>query len=171
MPIEEIDPKTAKAWLDADEAVLMDVREAGEFRSEHIAGARHHALGGVCCAALPATDKKIIVHCLRGGRGRNACTKLQAEDNQRVLYHMAGGLQAWKEAGLPTERGARKLLPLDRQVQLTIGILLIGLSILVLTGAAAYVYGTLLIGCGLFVAGATGFCGLARLIAKMPWNK
>jgi hypothetical protein len=27
------------------------------------------------------------------------------------------------------------------------------------------------VGAGLFMAGATGFCGMARLLAVMPWNR
>jgi hypothetical protein len=80
-------------------------------------------------------------------------------------------MEAWVAAGLPVEKGATRVLPLMRQVQLVIG-LVSG------TGAALAVWKhplfaliPLFMSAGLVFAGATGYCGLALLLARMPWNR
>src|SRR5262249_20310665 len=68
-------------------------------------------------------------------------------------------------------REGRKRLPVDRQVQLIAGsvvLLGVGLGVLVhpwFLGLAAF------IGAGLTFAGATGTCGMALLLLRMPGNR
>ena len=82
-----------------------------------------------------------------------------------------GGLEAWKSAGLPTRTDRKAPLEMMRQVQIAAGGLVligVGLGLLVhpgFFGLAAFV------GAGLTFAGATGFCGMARLLALAPWNR
>jgi hypothetical protein len=81
-----------------------------------------------------------------------------------------GGMNAWRKAGLPVREG-RKRLPVDRQVQLIAGsMVLAGVALGVLVspwflGLAAF------FGAGLPFAGATGTCGLALVLMKLPWNR
>ena len=170
MEIKQIDPKTAKKWLDDGEAVFIDVREPAEHALQKISGSKLQPLGSVCCSALPKSNKKIIVHCQKGGRGNTACNKLMAENSGADIYNLEGGIEAWKQAGLPVVESGKKFLPLDRQVQLTIGLgVLIG-SILAYVVDVKFALLTGFFGAGLTFAGLSGFCGLARIIAKMPWN-
>ena len=173
MPIQTIDAPTLKRWLDSGEAVLIDVREPGEHASCHIAGATLLPVGSVCKSALPKAyeGKKLVVHCLKGGRGSTACEKLLAEDSALTLYNLEGGIGAWQAAGFDVACTGKKHLPLDRQVQLTIGVMLFTASLLGYLLSPAWFALTGLIGIGLMVAGLTGFCGLARIMAKMPWNQ
>ncbi|MFI4984161.1 MAG: rhodanese-like domain-containing protein [Rickettsiales bacterium] len=172
MPLKTIDAKTLKKWLDNDEAVLVDVREPAEHAAENISGATLLPLSGVSKSALPSTvGKKLVIHCLKGGRGNSACEKLLAEDPNLDLYNLEGGITAWKAAGLTVASSGKKFLPLDRQVQLTLGLLLITFSVLGTIFSPVWFLLTGLIGVGLAIAGFTGFCGLARIIAKMPWNQ
>ena len=82
-----------------------------------------------------------------------------------------GGLDAWKAHGLPVKADRAQPIELMRQVQMTAGgLILIGAALGLLVhpafwGLAAFV------GAGLFLAGATGFCGMARMLAVMPWNR
>ena len=75
------------------------------------------------------------------------------------------------DAGLPVNRGASRVLPLMRQVQITVGFLSAVGAALALTVNPRFALIPLVVGCGLLFAGLTGFCGLALLLAKMPWNK
>jgi hypothetical protein len=68
-------------------------------------------------------------------------------------------------------RGESRVLPLMRQVQITVGFLSAAGAALALTVNLRFALIPLIIGCGLLFAGLTGFCGLAVLLAKMPWNK
>ena len=171
MKFTNISPAEAHTLVAQGEAQLIDVREPGEFSSKHIEGATLLPLGKITANDLPKTDKKIIIYCLRGGRGSSACTKLIDEDSTLTIYNVEGGITAWEQAGFPVKIGHRKVLPLDRQVQLTIG------SAVLLGSAATYFIDPnfLIIpaffGAGLTFAGASGFCGLARVMAMMPWNK
>ena len=82
-----------------------------------------------------------------------------------------GGTQAWIDAGLPVNRGQSRVLPLMRQVQIVVGSLSAAGALLALTVNPLFALLPLVIGSGLLFAGLTGFCGLALLLAKMPWNK
>lgn len=171
MTIKHVDAHTAKQWLDAHEAILIDVREPMEHASQKITGAQLHPVADICSQALPETDKKILIHCQKGMRGSNACQKLMAENEALEVYNIEGGIEAWKKAGLPVEESDKKTLPLDRQVHLTIGLCVLIFSLLGYFVNSTFVLVAAFFGAGLANAGLTGWCGLARLIAKMPWNR
>lgn len=172
MALKTIDAKTLKSWLNNNEAVLVDVREPAEYAAENITGATLLPLGSLSKAALPpCAGKKLVIHCRKGGRGGSACEKLLAEDPALDIYNLEGGIEAWRAAGLTVASSGKAFLPLDRQVQLTIGLLLITGSVLGALFSPAWFVLTGLIGAGLTVAGLTGFCGLALVMAKMPWNQ
>jgi rhodanese-related sulfurtransferase len=167
-----IDATTVKSWLDRGEAVLVDVREPAEFAAEHIAGAHSVPLSRLSWEALPEhAGKKLVMQCLRGARGGNACASLLKHQGDAEMYNLDGGLDAWKAVGLPTVKGTQRVLPLDRQVQLTIGIVLLTGFLLGQMVSASFFWLMAFFGAGLTFAGATGFCGLAMLLARMPWNK
>jgi rhodanese-related sulfurtransferase len=169
MAVKVVDAATLHRWLNDGSAMLVDVREPAEYRARHIAGARPIPLGKIDAGRLPSSGR-IVIHCLKGGRGASACEKLLRQNPALEIYNLAGGIDAWAAAGLPVRTG-RFVLPLDRQVQLTIGIILLVLTSLSLTVSPLFVVGAGVVGLGLSVAGATGFCGLARLMAWAPWNK
>lgn len=99
----EVGPADLKAMLAQGEAMLIDVREPGEFAAEHIAGAVNVPLSSFDPTRLPAAaGKTIVLQCAAGRRSGMAlerCAQAQAE----IDTHLAGGLSAWKSAGLPVE--------------------------------------------------------------------
>ncbi len=109
MTIENIDPATLKKWLESEKAVLVDVREPAEYDAEHIEGAALIPLGRIRRSALPAHDgRKLVVMCKMGGRGQSACQRLRAEMSaHETIYHLEGGILAWKQAGLPVSKKER----------------------------------------------------------------
>jgi len=168
-------PRAAE-WLAAGDAILIDVREPDEFRAEHVAAAASLPLQSV--AGLPRTltippDRKIVVHCLKGGRGEQACLTLADILPGREIYNLEGGIIAWKQAGLPvvgTAAGAGAP-SIFRQVQMIVGtlvLLCVVLGFLGLTYAFALAG---LFGFMLAFAGISGWCGLALLLQRMPWNR
>jgi rhodanese-related sulfurtransferase len=172
MPIKTIDAATLKRWMDAGEAVIVDVREPAEHTAEKIEGATLVPLGTVCKQGMPHCEgKKLVVHCRSGKRSASACEKLLAEDPSLEIYNLEGGISAWAAAGHEVASSGKFFLPLDRQVQLTIGVMLIAGSVLGYLFSPAWLLLTGFIGGGLTMAGLTGFCGLAMIIAKMPWNQ
>lgn len=170
MTVQNIDVQTAKQWLDNNEAILIDVREPAEHAAQKIPNAALHPVGSICCSGIPQTDKKILIHCQKGMRGSNACQKLMAENEALEVYNIEGGIEAWQQAGLPVESSGKKILPLDRQVPLTIGLSVLIFGLLGYFVNPVFALGAAFFGAGLTNAGLTGWCGLAKLMAKMPWN-
>lgn len=167
-----VDASRAKDWMERGEAVLVDVREPAEFRAAHIRGARSLPLNTVTPAALPPLNgRKLVVQCQKGGRGARACERLAAEDPALEIYNLDGGLEAWAAAGLPVVRSGQAHLPLDRQVQTVIGACVLAAALAAYFADPVYAWVPAFFGAGLLLAGLTGFCGLARLLALMPWNR
>ncbi len=173
--IQTIDAATLSTWLTNGEAVLIDVREADEYKIGHIPAALSLPLSGLADALtylnLPH-NTKIVFQCLSGKRGGNACIIVRELPlgSNRAVYNLDGGIGAWKSAGLPVI-GAAGTLSVFRQVQMIVGgliALFVALGFIVATGffVLAGIFGF-----ALAFAGITGWCGLALLLEKMPWNK
>jgi rhodanese-related sulfurtransferase len=169
--LPSVDARTVHAWLAKGEAVLIDVREPDEHARERIAGARPAPLSTFERQGLSAEPGKTFVfHCNSGNRTTQAAELLLHAAGGEA-YQLAGGLQAWKRAGLPVISDARAPLPIMRQVQIAAGsMVLLGIVLATLVSPwfmalAAFV------GAGLVVAGITGFCGMANLLLHMPWNR
>lgn len=104
-PLPEIDTATAKAWLDAREAVLLDVREAHEYEFENVPGALLLPLSFLEVETFPPiTGNKVIVMCAIGKRGAAAQKQLASAGLQNI-YNLAGGMDSWKKAGFETQGG------------------------------------------------------------------
>ena len=86
-------------------------------------------------------------------------------------YILEGGINAWKAAGLDVVADPSQPLELQRQVQIGAGAMILLGVILGYTVAPGLFLISAFVGAGLMVAGITGFCGLARLLMLMPWNK
>lgn len=171
MAVRNIDVKTLNRWLDESSAVLVDVREPAEYSSRSIPGAYSLPLALVSESTLPEhTGKKLVVHCQSGKRGNAAAEKLLKENPNVEIYNLEGGIAAWLEAGYAVS-GAGAFLPLDRQVQLTIGLAVVTGSLLGYYVSPSFFLLSGFFGLGLIFASLTGYCGLARLMAKMPWNR
>ena len=152
-------------------ARLVDIREADEHAREHVQGAVNVPLSRLQAAGVTASaGQDVIFMCRTGNRTGVNCDRLAS----RVLgdaYVLEGGLEAWKAAGLPTVANRKAPLELMRQVQMAAGALvLLGLELGLWVHPAFWALAAF-VGAGLFVAGATGFCGMARLLAVMPWNR
>lgn len=98
----ELDPATVNTLLANGEAVLVDVREEEEYAEEHIAGSLLHPMSDFELDKWPSfPGKKVIISCLGGVRSAAIGNKLIGAGHGWVT-HMKGGLNAWKDAGLPT---------------------------------------------------------------------
>lgn len=171
MTFQTIAPHALKRRLDAGSAVLVDLREADEYAREHIPGARLVPLSAFDAHDFDRDrDKAIVFHCKSGNR-----TTLNAERilgrNFRESYALAGGLDAWKAAGLPTRINRSAPIDLQRQVQIGAGMMVLSGVVLGLAVSPWFFALSAFVGAGLTMAGVTGFCGLARVLKFMPWNR
>jgi rhodanese-related sulfurtransferase len=168
MPLKTISPQAARE-LAAQGAVLVDIRSMDERLREHIPASMHAPLGA------PAPDfpgaNGLVFYCRSGNRTRMNADVLAACAQGRAAYLLEGGLDAWKQAGLPVAADRSQPLELQRQVQIAAGSMVLSGVVL---GTAVSPWFYLLsgfVGAGLVFAGVSGFCGLARLLMKMPWNR
>lgn len=169
MTIRRIQPAEAFAML-SHGAVLIDIREADEWRREHIPAARHHALSAIE-RRPPRHDGTVIFHCRSGNRTAANAQRLAAAVPGAKVHLLDGGLEAWRDAGLPTVKDARQPIEIMRQVQIGAGSLVaLGTALGILAHPGFHLLSGA-VGLGLVFAGATGFCGMARLLAHAPWNR
>jgi rhodanese-related sulfurtransferase len=156
---------------------MVDVGTPAEYHAGHLEGA----------ALVPLAE--IDPHALRArigrpGAGRYETLYLTCHDGARALraadcllqagyYNLAvldGGNRAWQEAGLPMVRTA-PIPSLDRQVQIAAGTLLLIPVVLGFVIHELFFVPVPLIAAGLILAGAIGWSGMERMLARMPWNR
>jgi rhodanese-related sulfurtransferase len=152
---------------------LLDVRTPVEFREVHVDFARNLPLDRLDPQAIQAeregaAGEPLYVICRSGSRGKQACEKLAAA-GLRVV-NVEGGTQAWDAAGLPVVRG-KKAISLERQVRIVAGCLVLVGAVLAITVHPYFAGLSAFVGAGLMFAGITDTCGMAMLLARMPWNQ
>ncbi len=161
--------KPAELAAEVADVVLLDVRSPIEFETEHIANSVNVPLSELDarCEEVPRQGQLVVI-CRSGKRAeRGAYTLLGKGFQPKVLD---GGLLAWRKAGLPVKEG-KKMLPIERQIQLIVGI---GVLTGVLLGVFINPWFLIIpgfFGAGLTFAGLTGTCALGIMLGKAPWNK
>ena len=104
--LEEFDAATAKSLVDRGEAVLVDVREAGEHARENIPGVPLVPMSAFDIERIKpvAGTKKVIFFCAVGGRSARAAQAVHAAGVTNVA-HLKGGLPTWRAAGFDVNTG------------------------------------------------------------------
>lgn len=154
---------------------VIDVRTPAEYAEVHAEGARLVPLDrldpqAVMSARGGLADAPLYVLCRSGSRAAKACERFEAAGYGNVLV-VEGGTGAWEKAGLPVVRGKATVISLERQVRVGAGLLvLLGVLLGALAHPAFYALSAF-VGAGLVFAGATDWCGMGLLLARMPWNR
>jgi len=172
MSLPTLSPIEAKRLLDQG-AVLVDIREADEHARENIPGTRLVPLSRLDQADLALPEgQPVIFHCRSGARTQGIAARLAAKAGSACdAYILEGGLGAWKKAGLPVAVDRRQPLELQRQVQIGAGSMAFLGTMLGLLVSPWFFAVPAFVGAGLTVAGVTGFCGMARILKRAPWNR
>lgn len=172
MTLPTIAPTDAKRLLEQG-AILVDIREADERAREKIASARHVPLSKLDDADLGfGGTKPVVFHCKTGIRTLGNANRLADKIGGACdAFILEGGLDAWKRAGLPVTVATGQPLELQRQVQIGAGGLALIGTLLGLFLSPWFFAVPAFVGAGLIVAGVTGFCGMARVLMRMPWNR
>ncbi len=170
MPLPFITPAEAAKRLAEGSLLAVDIRETDEYRELRLPGALLQPLSVLRHLPADADPEQAVMYFCRSGRRTKAAEDSVAARGHKEAHILEGGLNAWIEAGLPVERSAVPL-PIMRQVQIGAGSLVLLFLLLGRVVAPEFTLLAGLVGAGLLFAGVTGFCGLARLLAHMPWNK
>jgi rhodanese-related sulfurtransferase len=152
---------------------LIDVRTPAEFEAAHIPGSYNVPLDLISEHRAELSDslrEPAIIVCRTGNRARQAAEQLRTMHLEHI-HILEGGLVAWEAAGEAVRRSEKQTWSLERQVRGVAGAL-------VLTGALGGLLvhpavGLLAVGvsAGLVFSAVTDTCGMAMLLARMPWNR
>jgi rhodanese-related sulfurtransferase len=167
----DVQPALLAQWIEQRQAVLIDVREDFEHAAERIPGAENWPLSRLDPGALQDRfrGRKIVFHCRSGKRSAEAASRCRLEGEP--AFQLAGGIEGWKAAGLETLKPASgPRIDVMRQVQIVVGTLVVAGVLLGAFLSPWYLLISGFVGAGLVFAGLTGTCGMALLLAKMPWN-
>lgn len=150
---------------------IIDVREYGEFEAEKIHPSQLVPLSNFE-RQTGEIDRfqPVYLMCRSGNRARQAAEKL-VNKGFREVYVIEGGMLAWNGAKLPTVKGASKVWSLERQVRFAAGSLVVLGVILSLLLHQYFIALSAFVGAGLVFAAVTDTCGMAMMLARMPWNK
>jgi rhodanese-related sulfurtransferase len=152
---------------------LIDVRTPVEFQEVHLQATKNIPLDRLdaeavaqCCRDAPG--EPIYFICKSGSRGQKACEKMLAAGHSDAV-NVEGGIEACVAAGVPAVYG-KKAISLERQVRIAAG------SLVLLGCALSFVHPAFIglsafVAAGLLFAGLTDTCGMAMLLARMPWNQ
>ncbi|MEV0638156.1 rhodanese-like domain-containing protein [Streptomyces sp. NPDC050619] len=157
-----------------DEFTVVDVRTPGEYAGGHLPGAHNVPLDRLDEAAdalrAVAARGPLLIVCASGARSAKGCVRLAGVGVEAAT--LEGGTGGWAAAGHPVERpaGARAPWAMDRQVRLAAGSLVVlGFGVGLARPSAHRLSG--LIGAGLVFSGLTNTCGMAALLARLPYNR
>jgi len=104
--VKEVDTAAALQLINHKNAVVLDVREPGEYDAGHVLNSKLIPLGKLkerIGELEKFRDKSIVVVCKSGNRSGTACFILGKQGFNQA-YNLAGGMQAWQKANLPLER-------------------------------------------------------------------
>ena len=153
-----------------EKVLLVDVRTPAEFSSVHIVGSALHPLTDldpVQVQKLLDGKERCVVICRSGNRARKAAEILSSLNPKPEV--LDGGIAAWEAYGLPVVKG-KGVISLERQVRIAAGLLVVaGVALGTLVNPLWYGLSAF-VGAGLVFAGVTDTCGMAMMLARMPWN-
>jgi rhodanese-related sulfurtransferase len=90
--------------INREDALVVDVREPGEYAAGHVLGAKSVPLSRLDDGDLAKRkERPVIVYCDTGERASKAIAALKRQGFARVV-NLTGGIKAWQQAGLPIEK-------------------------------------------------------------------
>lgn len=150
---------------------FINVCTPAEYKEKHIEGVRNVPLDALSQHVGEFAGKQTVyVHCRSGRRAEQAIATLHTLGVTAELVNVEGGLMAWDTAGHPTKALTNRM-PIMRQVLLIAGLMVLLGLLLSRVVHPAFMLLTAVVGAGLTFAGATGWCGMSFVLAKMPWNR
>jgi rhodanese-related sulfurtransferase len=167
--VQEFAPLSRQGGFD-----LIDVRSMMEFYEVHAVGALSAPLDTLNPKAIMESrgeraSEPLYIICRSGGRSAQACQMFEKAGYSNVV-NVEGGTLAWEQAGLPVNRGQKKMISLERQVRICAGLLTLIGSLLAFWNIGFLVVPAF-IGAGLTFAGLSNTCGMGMLLTKAPWNR
>jgi rhodanese-related sulfurtransferase len=154
---------------------LLDVRTPLEYARVHVPGTQLEPLESLETSRVAAQgplspETPLYVLCQSGVRAKKAIGQLEAAGLGHCIL-VEGGTQAWVNAGFPVERGQVGGISIERQVRIIAGALGLTGTLLGALLHVGFLVIPAVVGAGLLFAGLTDKCGMALVLARMPWNQ
>jgi len=105
-PGREVGPMEAVQLINRRDAVVLDLRNAADFKSGHITNARHLPESEIDARMKELEKVKarpIIVSCARGNRSTSVAQRLRKLGYGEV-FSLRGGIAGWQQANMPLEK-------------------------------------------------------------------
>lgn len=176
MSHKRIHPVDLMANKTADICIL-DVRTAAEVKAAGLPDCLHIPLHDLTPERLQAEIEKsgkngaqVYLLCQGGKRAELAADQLKGKLNAELVI-IEGGMNAVKQSNIPLAEKGKKVIPLERQIRIVAGLLVITGAVLGTWVNPAFYGLSAFVGAGLVFAGVTDICPMGMLIAKAPWNK
>jgi rhodanese-related sulfurtransferase len=103
--VRNLTPEEVASGIESGRVLLVDVREPNEVAVERYPQAVVVPLSSFDPAAIPDPQGQEVVFACRSGRRSVTASLAAQEQGYPYCAHLAGGILAWKAAGLPTETG------------------------------------------------------------------
>jgi len=173
--MQSVRPQELRQRLDQGVPLeILDVRTPVEYRQSHIPGSLLTPLDTldprhILALRREPVDAPIYLLCRSGKRAALAAEKFARAGFRNALV-IEGGIAACQKVGWPLEHD-RRVVSLERQVRIAAGLLVLaGILVGWFVHPAGYLISGF-VGAGLVFAGVTDTCGMAMLLARMPWNR
>lgn len=165
--------KTIQPQQLPDSCCIIDVRTIDEHQSQRLKRAHIHIpLDQLSEAALAQKgvrkDQTLYMLCKGGVRAAKAAEQLSAAGYQQVCV-IEGGLMNCMQQGVACASSG--VMSIERQVRIIAGGVVVLGVVLGSIAAPVFYLISAAAGAGLIFSGITDWCGMAKLLAKAPWNK
>ena len=168
--IKNIHTNELKALISKNDCYIIDVREPDEYKSDHIPGAYNIPLSLLSAQTLAdMQEKNMVFYCQSGVRSLK-CSQKAADILKTDVYNLEGGFTEWNTLGNDVTRTGCGF-PIMQQVHIIVGSMVLLGVMLSHIHHEAWIYFSGFFGLGLLFSGITGWCGMAKLLFLMPWNR
>jgi rhodanese-related sulfurtransferase len=102
----QVSPVEATLLVNREDAIVIDVREQGEYAQGHVPNARHIPAGELERRSKELEklkDHPVILCCASGARSGSCANQLRKAGFSRI-YNLRGGMMEWQKAGQPISR-------------------------------------------------------------------
>lgn len=160
-----------KKIMSENDLQIVDVREAPEYAGKRIKDAISAPLSRFKDSSqVIDRERHSYIVCQAGKRAEQYAKRL-LDDGYKNISIVKGGLNAWIDAGYPVEENECRVWSLERQVRFVAGLLVLLGVILSLVFSPMFLILSGIVGAGLVFAALTDTCGMAMMLARMPWNR
>jgi len=149
---------------------LIDICSPTEYAAGHIPGAINIPMEQIDSRIGDLSPTSPVVLICKSGQRAAATAQVVEARRQNVLV-LDGGTRAWSAIGGSVVVSTHTRWSLERQVRLGAGLLVVTGILLSFVWSRGWIALPAFVGLGLTFAGLTDICGMAFLLAKMPWNR